>query len=203
MENINKLLESLHLEKNIKLEDIPNVDLYVDQVVQLFENTYADTTRTDDEKVLTKTMINNYAKGKLFIPIKNKKYSKEHMILISLIYQLKGALSINDIKSSLENINEPLINDDTFELNTLYKDYLSLTETNVESFKQDVNKRVTEVNAGFFLRRSKLEKFLLLTSFVTMSNMYRRLAEKLVDDLKEILNKKLSTCLKWIVFLFT
>ncbi|WJE27825.1 DUF1836 domain-containing protein [Bacillus cereus] len=185
MENINKLLESLNLEKNIKLEDIPNVDLYVDQVVQLFENTYADTTRTDDEKVLTKTMINNYAKGKLFIPIKNKKYSKEHMILISLIYQLKGALSINDIKSSLENINAPLINDDTFELNTLYKDYLSLTDTNVGSFKQDVNNRVKEVNEVSSLEDPKLEKFLLLTSFVTMSNMYRRLAEKLVDDLKE------------------
>ncbi len=68
MENINELLETLHLEKNIKLEDIPNVDLYVDQVVQLFENTYADTTRTDDEKVLTKTMINNYAKRETIHP---------------------------------------------------------------------------------------------------------------------------------------
>ncbi|MEB9504206.1 DUF1836 domain-containing protein [Bacillus anthracis] len=185
MENINELLETLHLEKNIKLEDIPNVDLYVDQVVQLFENTYADTTRTDDEKVLTKTMINNYAKGKLFIPIKNKKYSKEHMILISLIYQLKGALSINDIKSSLETINDSLLKDDSFELNTLYKNYLALTESNVESFKQDVNNRVTEVNEISSLEDTKLEKFLLLTSFVTMSNMYRRLAEQLVDDLKE------------------
>ncbi|HDR7733103.1 TPA: DUF1836 domain-containing protein [Bacillus thuringiensis] len=185
MENINELLETLHLEKNIKLEDIPNVDLYVDQVVQLFENTYADTTRTDDEKVLTKTMINNYAKGKLFIPIKNKKYSKEHMILISLIYQLKGTLSINDIKSSLENINDSLLNDDSFELNAVYKNYLTLTESNVESFKQDVNKRVTEVNEISSLEDTKLEKFLLLTSFVTMSNMYRRLAEQLVDDLKK------------------
>ena len=184
MENINKLLETLHLEKNITLEDIPNVDLYVDQVVQLFENTYADTTRTDDEKVLTKTMINNYAKGKLFIPIKNKKYSKEHMILISLIYQLKGALSINDIKSSLEHINESLLSDDSFELNTLYKDYLTLTENNVESFKQDVNNRVSEVSEISSLEDPKLEKLLLLNSLVNMSNMYRRLAEKLVDDLK-------------------
>ncbi|EDX55201.1 conserved hypothetical protein [Bacillus cereus W] len=184
MENINKLLETLHLEKNITLEDIPNVDLYVDQVVQLFENTYADTTRTDDEKVLTKTMINNYAKGKLFIPIKNKKYSKEHMILISLIYQLKGALSINDIKSSLEHINESLLGDDSFELNTLYKDYLTITENNVESFKQDINNRVSEVSEISSLEDSKLEKFLLLNSLVNMSNMYRRLAEKLVDDLK-------------------
>nr|WP_267495746.1 DUF1836 domain-containing protein [Bacillus pretiosus] len=179
------MLETLHLEKNITLEDIPNVDLYVDQVVQLFENTYSDTTRTDDEKVLTKTMINNYAKGKLFIPIKNKKYSKEHMILISLIYQLKGALSINDIKSSLENINESLLNDDSFELNTLYKDYLSLTEKNVESFTQDVNNLVSEVSEISSLKDPNLEKFLLLTSFVSMSNMYRRLAEKLIDDLKE------------------
>ncbi|WP_166704381.1 DUF1836 domain-containing protein [Bacillus albus] len=185
MENINKLLETLHLEKNITLEDIPNVDLYVDQVVQLFENTYADTTRTNDEKVLTKTMINNYAKGKLFIPIKNKKYSKEHMILISLIYQLKGALSINDIKSSLENINESLLHDDSFKLNTLYKEYLSLTENNVESFTQDVNSRVSEVSELSSLEDPKLEKFLLLNSLVNMSNMYRRLAEKLVDDLKE------------------
>ncbi|MEQ3593145.1 DUF1836 domain-containing protein [Bacillus albus] len=184
MENINKLLETLHLEKNITLEDIPNVDLYVDQVVQLFENTYADTTRTDDEKVLTKTMINNYAKGKLFIPIKNKKYSKEHMILISLIYQLKGALSINDIKSSLENINESLLHDHSFKLNTLYKEYLSLTENNVESFTQDVNSRVSEVSEISSLEDPDLEKFLLLTSFVSMSNMYRRLAEKLIDDLK-------------------
>ncbi|MDF9556142.1 DUF1836 domain-containing protein [Bacillus tropicus] len=184
MENINKLLETLHLEKNITLEDIPNVDLYVDQVVQLFENTYADTTRTDDEKVLTKTMINNYAKGKLFIPIKNKKYSKDHMILISLIYQLKGALSINDIKSSLEHINESLLSDDSFELNTLYKDYLTLTENNVESFKQDVNNRVSEISEISSLEDPKLEKFLLLNSLVNMSNMYRRLAEKLVDDLK-------------------
>jgi len=184
VENINKLLETLHLEKNITLKDIPNVDLYVDQVVQLFENTYTDTTRTDDEKVLTKTMINNYAKGKLFIPIKNKKYSKEHMILISLIYQLKGALSINDIKSSLEHINESLLSDGSFELNTLYKDYLTLTENNVESFKQDINNRVSEVSEISSLEDPKLEKFLLLNSLVNMSNMYRRLAEKLVDDLK-------------------
>ncbi|KFM98913.1 DUF1836 domain-containing protein [Bacillus clarus] len=185
MENINKLIETLHLEKNITLEDIPNVDLYVDQVVQLFENNFGDTTRTADEKVLTKTMINNYAKGKLFIPIKNKKYSKEHMILISLIYQLKGALSINDIKSSLENINEKLLTADAFELNTLYKNYLSLTESNVETFKKDVDNRVAEVKATSSLEDQEMEKFLLLTSFVSMSNMYRRLAEKLVDDLKE------------------
>lgn len=81
------------------------------------------------------------------------------MILISLIYQLKGALSINDIKSSLEHINESLLSDDSFELNMLYKDYLTITENNVESFKQDINNRVSEVSEISSLEDSKLESF--------------------------------------------
>ena len=102
--DINEILNVLILENNIKLDDIPEIDLYMDQVIQLFESKLSAQKRNEDEKILTKTMINNYAKGKLLLPIKNKKYSKEHLILMSLIYNLKGALSINDIKSSLDNI---------------------------------------------------------------------------------------------------
>lgn len=64
------------------LDEIPNIDLYMDQVIQLFENKFADSKRNEAEKVFTKTMINNYAKGKLIFPIKNKKYLREHLILI-------------------------------------------------------------------------------------------------------------------------
>ena len=92
-----EILNSLHLESNIKLDEIPEIDLYMDQVIQLFESKLSEQKRKEDEKILTKTMINNYAKGKLLLPIKNKKYSKEHIILMSLIYNLKGALSINEI----------------------------------------------------------------------------------------------------------
>jgi len=187
MEKINKLIENMYLENNITLEDIPNVDLYVDQVVQLFENNFGQTTRNEDEKVLTKTMINNYAKGKLFFPIKNKKYSKEHIILISLIYQLKGALSINDIKSSLEEINNQIVHKEDFELDSLYKSYLQLYENNANNFRIDIEDRVKEVKevAGASESGSseENEKFLLLSSLVTMSNLYRRLAEKMMDEM--------------------
>ena len=92
--DIIEILNSLPLESNIKLDEVPEIDLYMDQVIQLFESKLSNQKRNDDEKILTKTMINNYAKGKLLLPIKNKKYSKEHIILMSLIYNLKGALSI-------------------------------------------------------------------------------------------------------------
>lgn len=79
--NFDEKIKQLHLERQLKLEDLPQVDLYMDQVIQLFQNVYGETLRNDSEKVLTKTMINNYSKGKLLFPIQNKKYTNEHLIL--------------------------------------------------------------------------------------------------------------------------
>ncbi|MFX3623292.1 MAG: DUF1836 domain-containing protein [Ectobacillus sp.] len=188
MEHLNHIVAKLGLENNIALEDIPNIDLYMDQVIQLFENTFGDFTRNENEKVLTKTMINNYAKGKLLIPIKNKKYSKEHLILISFIYQLKGALSISDIKAVLDGINERLLAGD-FDLAGLYNGYLTLSAKNVDSFKEEMQARANEAReeAGKLGDNDAayLEKMLLVASFVHMSTMYRRVAEKLVDEMIE------------------
>ncbi|MDP4083313.1 MAG: DUF1836 domain-containing protein [Bacillota bacterium] len=183
MENVDNILELLGLENKLTLEEIPKIDLYMDQVIQLFENKFSETKRNEDEKVLTKTMINNYAKGKLLFPIKNKKYSKEHLILMSLIYQLKGALSINDIKTTLGKINEKIMKED-FQLDSFYESYLNLTTRNVQDFKVDVGKRAEQVidqETGV----EDLEKILLIASLANMSNLYRRVAEKLVDEMVE------------------
>lgn len=186
MREIEILMESLHLHNQINIEDIPNVDLYVDQIVQLFENTFHNTTRNENEKVLTKTMINNYAKGKLFFPIKNKKYSKEHIMLISFIYQLKGALSINDIKTSLTPLNEAVETDETFHLEEFYQHYLNITEKNIAQFQQEMKQKVQEIEEeATSIENKQLSNLLLLSSLVTMSNFYRRLAEKLVDKMEQ------------------
>ncbi|AGK52131.1 DUF1836 domain-containing protein [Bacillus sp. 1NLA3E] len=186
MENLNNIVEMLGIEKNIVLEDIPNIDLYMDQVIQFFESTFSSSKRNEDEKILTKTMINNYAKGKLFFPIKNKKYSKEHIILISLIYQLKAGLSINDIKLSLDGINEKVSLED-FGLESFYRSYLTLCNQNAKNFKEDLFIRAEEVKEEVVKLDDKnpeyLEQVLLIASLVNISNMYRRVAEKLVDEI--------------------
>lgn len=186
MENINHLIETLGLDKKLTLEEIPQIDLYMDQVIQLFESKFADAKRNEEDKVLTKTMINNYAKGKLLFPIKNKKYSKEHLILISLIYQLKGALSINDIKITLDGINEKIIGED-FQLESFYTSYLHLITKNVEDFKESIIGQSNVVNkeVGSLNNIENLDKVLMIASLVQMSNLYRRAAEKLVDEISE------------------
>jgi DNA-binding transcriptional MerR regulator len=186
MENINKIIEALELENKLALEEIPNIDLYMDQVIQLFENKFTGLKRNANDKILTKTMINNYAKGKLFFPIKNKKYSKEHLILISLIYQLKGVLSINDIKETLGEVNEKVIKGG-LQLDDFYNGYLNLTTKNIEYFKKDIQERAKEVDEEIVGMEDPnsvhLEKVLMIASLAHISNLYRRTAEKLVDEI--------------------
>jgi len=186
MEKIKEIIEQLSLESNLTVDEIPNIDLYMDQVIQLFENKFADSKRNEEEKILTKTMINNYAKGKLIFPIKNKKYSKEHLILMSLIYQLKGALSINDIQTTLDGINKRLVKED-IEIDSFYNSYLSLAQKNVADFNEDINERIKDVNEEVSKMEDRnaayLEQVLMISSLVHMSNLYRKVAEKLVDEI--------------------
>ena len=71
---VKDIFNEMNFDNRIELEEMPELDLYMDQVIQLFENKLSSLKRNDEEKILTKTMINNYAKGKLLLPIKNKKY---------------------------------------------------------------------------------------------------------------------------------
>lgn len=194
---LKELLSNLQLDKNITLQDIPEIDLYMDQVIQLFENNFSDTVKNKDDKVLTKTMINNYAKDKLLMPIENKKYSKEHIILLSLIYQLKGSLSINDIKKVFAQAVNSFGTKDSFPLRDFYEYYLNLAKINLDEFEVEILKKLDDVNSNKQLDKDEFGKYekslLLIISLVNMSNLYRRTSEKLIDELlkstKEIQQK--------------
>lgn len=168
------------IDEKIKLEDIPELDLYMDQVIQLFEGKLSKLKRNEDDKVLTKTMINNYAKAKLLMTVKNKKYSKEHLILMSLIYDFKGILSINDIKLLLDNIVQKYENGEEYDLRLLYKKYLEISKDDNEEFKNIIDKKLDKLannnEDGDFE-----DKFLLISSMISMGNMYRRMGELLID----------------------
>lgn len=178
--------EELRLEEQITLDDIPEIDLYMDQVIQLFENNLAQTKRTEEDKVLTKTMINNYSKGKLLMSVHNKKYSKEHLILMSIIYNLKGSLSINDIKASVSKIVTNNESEEKHNLRELYECYLEQYNNDLVDVKTSLDEKITsieeKVNKKEGIQTEFDRNFLLLCSMVNMSNMYRRMSEKLVDD---------------------
>lgn len=188
MKNVKEYLNNLQLYSQLPIEEIPDLDLYMDQVIQLFESKFGLLKRDDDEKVLTKTMINNYAKGKLFFPIKNKKYTKDHLMLISMIYQLKGALSINDVKTTLYKLNKMIV-EDKFDLAKLYESYVQLADDSMKQLRSEIKQLIEDVEQHIETLDSNkadyLQELLLVASFVNMSNYYRRAAEKIVDQIAQ------------------
>ena len=83
-------------------EELPNIDLYMDQVVSLIEEHLSSLVILNDkknDKVVTKTMINNYVKHGILNPPTNKKYNKDNLARLIVICILKQVYSINDINS--------------------------------------------------------------------------------------------------------
>ena len=103
---LNSILESLSRIDYIHPEDIPNIDLYMDQVTTFMDTQLSSTKRYEDDKILTKTMINNYAKNNLLPPPVKKKYSKDHLLLLIFIYYFKNILSIKDIETLLKPMTD-------------------------------------------------------------------------------------------------
>lgn len=185
MENIEELVEKVNKINNIDLNDIPDIDLYMDQVIQLFDSKLEGLKRKEDDKILTKTMINNYVKGKLLMPVKKKKYSKEHILLVSLIYELKGILSINDIQKLLEPMVEDIENDrNNLDLEGVYNNINNIRVKQVDEFEEEILNYSKELDNMEF--KAEYEKNLALSVVLaTKANLYRRLSEEIVDRLNK------------------
>lgn len=112
-QEINELMKEWIRLDYILPEDIPSIELYMDQVTTFMEKELGGNKRHQDDKVLTKTMINNYSKNDLLPPSNKKKYSKDHIILLIYIYYLKNFLSISDIQNLLKPLNDNYFHKDT------------------------------------------------------------------------------------------
>ena len=189
---LNSILASLNRIENIKLEDIPNIDLYMDQLTTFMEEKLRKTTRyPDEDKVLTKTMINNYAKNDLLPPPVRKKYSKDHLILLIFIYYFKNILSINDIQTLLSPVKERFHTSDTDNL-TLSDIYRVLNEQDmqeVEAVKEDVTRKYHIAQEAFTDAPEEMKDKMQMFSFISLLSydvyVKKLIIEKLLDNYKE------------------
>ena len=105
-ERLQDLLAYVDSLTRVHPSEIPGIDLYMDQVTTFMDSHLNTSKWLGEDKILTKTMINNYAKNDLLPPPVRKKYSREHMLLLIFIYYFKGILSISDIQTVLKPIND-------------------------------------------------------------------------------------------------
>ncbi|MCL2718211.1 MAG: DUF1836 domain-containing protein [Lachnospiraceae bacterium] len=183
------IMESLNRIQYIKLEDIPNIDLYMDQVTTFMDRKLKKTTRHQKEdKILTKTMINNYTKNDLLPPPERKKYTKDHIILLIFIYYYKGILSIQDIQTLLGPLADNFFHtDEKLDLGTIYNQVFALEKDQVKGLKEDIIKKF-EISQDTFADASpENQEFLRLFSFICMLSydvyVKRLLIEKMIDTM--------------------
>lgn len=104
MQQLEALVKDAVNDADLHPDEIPSIDLYVDQITSLTSEKLKEGSERFHDRVLTKTMINNYSKDGLISPIKGKKYSKEQILQMLLVYGMKNTLSISEIKRILQNI---------------------------------------------------------------------------------------------------
>lgn len=185
---INSILESISRIDYIKPEDLPEIDLYMDQVTTFMETKLKSSKRYSDDKVLTKTMINNYAKNGLLPSPEKKKYSKEHLLLLIFIYYFKNILSINDIQTLLAPITEKYFRtDNEFDLTKVYSEVFSMEHSQIEYLKKDLLKRYNIADQTFQDSPKEDRQFLQQFSFICLLSFdvycKKLLIEKLVDGM--------------------
>lgn len=185
---LNSILESLSRIDYIHADEIPNIDLYMDQVTTFMDSQLSSTRRYEQDKILTKTMINNYAKNDLLPPPVKKKYSKEHVLLLIFIYYYKGILSINDIQTLLKPITDKYFQGGQgFKLEDIYLEVFDMEEKQIQALKEDVVKKfrlaqgtfqeAPEADADF------LRKFAFICTLSYDVYLKKLMIEKMIDEL--------------------
>ena len=188
---MNSILASLSRIHYIKPEEMPNIDLYMDQVTTFMEEVLRPTKRHAEDKILTKTMVNNYVKNDLLPPPEKKKYSKEHLLTLIFIYYFKTSLSIQDIQKLLNPITDRYWDTEgEISLEEIYKLVFSLEETEVDLLKERLQEEfrmsedaVAELDGLDKKEADFLQKFV----FVCLLNFdvfaKKLLMEKIIDSL--------------------
>lgn len=184
---IKQIINSLKRIDYISPEEIPNIDLYMDQVTTFMDEHLKASKRYPEDKLLTKTMINNYTKNNLLPPPDKKKYSKEHMLLLIFIYYFKNILSISDIQSIFEPLTEKYHgNEAGLSLEDIYKEVFALEQEQVEFLTKDVIRKYSKAEECFMEEKDEEDReFLQMFSFICMLSfdvyMKKVIIERLID----------------------
>jgi DNA-binding transcriptional MerR regulator len=187
-EFMESLLDDIKNIDYILPEDIPNIALYMDQVTTFMDEQLAASKRHEDDKILTKTMINNYAKNDLLPPPEKKKYSREHVLTLLFIYYFKNFLSINDIQSILNPITDRYFgNKNGFNMQDVYNEIFELEHEESQKVFKDLGKKYIRSNKAFQDFPEEDQDLLHAFSFICMLSydvyIKKMIIEQIIDDL--------------------
>ena len=196
-----QLQEKLKSIDYVKTEDIPNIGLYMDQVTTFMDEQLEACKRYDDDKILTKTMINNYAKHNLLPAPDKKNYSTEHVLTLLFIYYFKNLLSISDIQALLNPITDSYFgNKDDFNMEDVYNEVFHLEKEESGKLLKDLGKKYFIAQHTFEQFPEEDRSFLQKFSFICLLSydvyIKKMVIESMIDELHQTETSKKETSSK-------
>ena len=187
-ELLDSMLEGISNMDYVRSEDIPNIELYMDQVTSFMDEQLSSSKRYDDDKILTKTMINNYAKNNLLPPPVKKKYSKEHVVVMIFIYYFKNILSISDIQALLNPLTDHYFgNKEGFNMEDIYNEVFDLETEESGKLLKDLGKKYAIAQQTFADFPEEDQQFLQNFSFICLLSydvyIKKMIIESVIDQL--------------------
>ena len=189
-EFLREVLDKLQKIDYVKPEELPNIDLYMDQVTTFMEEQLVSTKRYEEDKILTKTMINNYAKNNLLPSPEKKRYSREHLLVLIFIYYFKNILSINDIQTLLNPITDKYFkSQEELDLTSIYEEVFSMEKEQIEALQKELVRNYQTAQSTFKDAPEEDQDFLKLFSFICLLSfdvyMKKTIIEQMIDSLRE------------------
>ncbi len=177
-------------------EDIPSIELYMDQVTTFMDRYLSKNKRTEEDKTLTKTMINNYTKNDLLPPSNKKRYSKEHIILLIYIYYFKNVVTINDIQVVLKPLIENYYDNKqaSYSLEEVYTTLYELEKIQYDNTEMSITKTLELIEQGF---DGKDDEYLKKLTFLALLGydiyLKKKFMESIIDDMAKNMAKEEET----------
>ena len=182
--SLNLILKQFSELDYVHPEDIPNIDLYVDQVTTFIESQLSSLKRDEDEKILTKTMINNYTKNHVLPSPDKKKYSKDHVLTLILIYYLKSFLSIKDIQTLLEPITDKYFGTESeLSFYELYEELVAQGNGQSKALIKDVIAKYNPMQNAFSDAPEEDQEFLRNFGFICMLSFDVYIKKMMIETL--------------------
>jgi DNA-binding transcriptional MerR regulator len=172
-------------------ETVPDIDLYMDQITTFMDTHLASCKRYPDDKILTKTMINNYTKNDLIPPPVRKKYSKEHVLLLIFVYYMKDFLSISDIKTLIDPLKDSFFQrtDEGITMHEIYQRISGLEKAQINPIIEDLNDNLSTALDAFADVDEDDRDYLQTFAFICLLSIdvyvKKQLIEHLADEIAE------------------
>lgn len=187
-ENIlESIIESIGRIDYVHPGTIPNIDLYMDQVTTFMEEQFQSTRRYPEDKILTKTMINNYAKNNLLPPPVKKKYSREHILVLIFIYYFKNILSIKDIETLLKPLTDQYFGGEgDMDMSSIYEEVCHMEKDRIEELQDHVRQLYHRAENTWKdapeEERERLQLFAFICNLSFDVYVKKQIIEKLIDS---------------------